>query len=157
MASDLLGLPDSEPAAPDLESAPSVFDALHRAIQHGLVEACHDLSDGGLIAAAAEMMIGSSGLGAHLDPMRAPADASQGMLSRLFSECPTRFLVEVAPVHLEAFALLFRTLPWATIGEVTADGHLSVRGAQGAVLRLSRAALASASGVPAATAPESFP
>src|SRR5262249_43378253 len=39
----------------DFEAAPAVFHALHSAITSGLVRACHDLSEGGLAAAVAEM------------------------------------------------------------------------------------------------------
>ena len=42
------------------------FAALHRAIQRGLVRACHDLSEGGLAVAAAEMAF-AGGLGARID------------------------------------------------------------------------------------------
>ena len=38
------------------------FAAMHRAIQSGLVRACHDLSEGGLAVAAAEMAF-AGGLG----------------------------------------------------------------------------------------------
>ena len=39
----------------DLELAPQVFAAVHAAITNGLVRACHDLSEGGLAVAIAEM------------------------------------------------------------------------------------------------------
>jgi phosphoribosylformylglycinamidine (FGAM) synthase-like enzyme len=39
----------------DKEMAPKIFRALHQAIKQGLILSCHDLSEGGLAVAAAEM------------------------------------------------------------------------------------------------------
>jgi ABC-type multidrug transport system fused ATPase/permease subunit len=50
----------------DLQQAPKVFAAVHTAITSGLVKSCHDLSEGGLITAAAEMAF-AGGLGVDLD------------------------------------------------------------------------------------------
>ena len=44
----------------------ATFAALHRAIDAGLVRACHDLSEGGLAVAAAEMAF-AGGFGAEID------------------------------------------------------------------------------------------
>ncbi len=117
VASDLLELPDSKPPRPDLEAAPTLVDALARAIQNDLVAAAHDLSEGGLAVAASEMVLGSS-LGILLDPERAPALETLPRAALLFSETPTRFLLEVDPENLDTLDGLFRTLPWRTIGEV---------------------------------------
>ena len=51
--------------------AKRTFAALHRAISAGLVRACHDLSEGGLAVAAAEMAF-AGGLGATLLVDRVP-------------------------------------------------------------------------------------
>lgn len=127
VAAELLGLPDSAPAAPDLAAAPALFAAVHEAIGRGLIRACHDLSEGGLAAAAAEMAIGSDRLGARLDAARARAEEGVGTLGRLFGESPTRFLAEVPSARLEEFAQVFRTLPWAPVGEVLAEPRLELR------------------------------
>ena len=39
----------------DLAAAPTIFQAVHRAIANRFVRSCHDLSEGGLAVAAAEM------------------------------------------------------------------------------------------------------
>ena len=49
----------------DLEAAPRLFRQLHEAIARGLVRACHDLSEGGLAVAVAEMAF-AGGVGADL-------------------------------------------------------------------------------------------
>ncbi len=57
----------------DAEQARETFAAVHRAIHGGLVRACHDLSEGGLAVAAAEMAF-AGGLGAQID---AASDADE--------------------------------------------------------------------------------
>ena len=57
----------------DPQSARKTFAAVHRAIHAGLVRACHDLSEGGLAVAAAEMAF-AGGLGAIIDIQDMPCD-----------------------------------------------------------------------------------
>ena len=80
-----------------LELAPALFRALHAAIRRGLVRSCHDLSAGGLAVALAEMAL-AGGLGAEgvARSMPRDEDAADDFVL-LFSESPTRFLLEVAP------------------------------------------------------------
>src|SRR5262249_13185001 len=59
------GMQGGDVPMPDLELAPRLFRRLHEAIVRGLVRACHDLSDGGLAVAAAEMAF-AGGVGADL-------------------------------------------------------------------------------------------
>jgi phosphoribosylformylglycinamidine synthase len=105
--------------------------AVHGAISGGLVRACHDLSEGGLAVAAAEMAIaGRSGL--ELDLTRFPrtpdvdADAAA-----LFSESSARFLVEVAPETAASFEELLAGRPVARVGRVTGDDVVRVHGMEG--------------------------
>lgn len=82
-----------------LHPAASVYRSLHKAITAGLVRACHDLSEGGLAVAAAEMCIGGR-LG--MDLTIGPGEATQ----QLFGETSGRLLIEVRPENardLEAF------------------------------------------------------
>ncbi|MCH2101654.1 MAG: AIR synthase-related protein, partial [Planctomycetes bacterium] len=122
VAAELLGLEASRVPMPDFAMAPSVFDALHQTIQAGWIEACHDLAEGGLAVAAAEMVLGGE-LGARIDVTRLPSDSELGSAGRLFSESPTRFLIEVHPDHLKDVLEVFGTLPIASIGEVTAASN----------------------------------
>ena len=50
----------------DPQTAKKTFAAVHRAIHAGLVRACHDLSEGGLAVATAEMAF-AGGLGADIE------------------------------------------------------------------------------------------
>ena len=90
---------------------------MHQCIQAGWVESCHDLAEGGLAVALAEMAMGAE-RGARVDLARIPGAAECSPAASLFAESPTRFLVEVQADQLEQVLGAFRTLPIACIGEV---------------------------------------
>lgn len=113
----------------DAALAKRTFTALHAAIDAGLVRACHDLSEGGLAVAAAEMAF-AGGLGAKLDVESVCWGSSSAKHSAalLFSESNTRFLCEVPLSHAAAFeAKLGGEAPWSRIGEVVENGKLEIR------------------------------
>ncbi len=105
----------------DLKLAPQVFKAVHAAIKAGLIESCHDLSEGGLAAAAAEMSF-AGGLGVQLDI----ASVSSNPLVALFSESNTRFLVEVTPSSVAALKAQFANVPLLELGGVTSGGKVTI-------------------------------
>ena len=112
----------------DPETAKKTFAALHQAIDAGLVRACHDLSEGGLAVAAAEMAF-AGGLGARISLGSVPCDSDAGETPvLLFSESNTRFLVEVQADKTEALEAALSDAPHAMIGEVMADGRLEILG-----------------------------
>jgi len=112
----------SHQSVPDVpKTAPAVYRALHKAIQHGLVKSCHDLSEGGLAVAAAEMCIGGR-LGLILDES-IPTEAC-------FAETNGCLLAEIAPASEAAFRALFADLPLTKIGHVTAEPALKIAGEQ---------------------------
>jgi len=121
---------EGTPPAPP-EEGPAIARALHAAMRDGLVRACHDLSEGGLGVAAAEMAIAGR-LGLHIDLRALPRtpDVDRDDIA-LFAESLSRYLVEVAPEDAVAFESHFAGLPLARIGIVTADGHLTVVGLAG--------------------------
>ncbi|QJX00972.1 phosphoribosylformylglycinamidine synthase subunit PurL [Frigoriglobus tundricola] len=110
----------------DLATAPKLFAAVHKAISGGLVRACHDLSEGGLAVAAAEMCF-AGGIGADITGL--PGELSDE--AKLFSESPTRFLVEVKPADASAFEATFAGLPVARVGVTLSDTRLRIAGANG--------------------------
>jgi len=69
------GLSGGAVPRPDLERAPGLFAQLHAAIRQGLVRACHDLSEGGLAAALAEMAF-AGGIGADVTSSGAAISAA---------------------------------------------------------------------------------
>jgi phosphoribosylformylglycinamidine synthase len=120
------GLTGGEVPKVDPETAKRTFAALHRAIDAGLVRACHDLSEGGLAAAAAEMAF-AGGLGARLDLDQVPHDeGSDHTAVLLFSESNTRFICEVRPESESAFEAGMSGLPLACVGKVVDSGTLEI-------------------------------
>ncbi|HJT30685.1 MAG TPA: phosphoribosylformylglycinamidine synthase subunit PurL [Pirellulales bacterium] len=110
----------------DAERAKQTFYALHAAIHAGLVRACHDLSEGGLAVAAAEMAF-AGGCGARLEIDRMPC--TPGDLSapvRLFSESNTRFLCEIPREKAAAFETALKEIPHAVLGEVCSEQRLEI-------------------------------
>jgi len=107
----------------------ATFAAVAAALRAGMVAACHDCSDGGLLTAIAEMAIGG-GIGARLDLSRVPnrigaADGHARDLTLAFSETPGRFVCEVPATESDRFAAQMAGLEWAWIGEVAANDRLS--------------------------------
>ncbi len=117
----------------DLALAPRILSALHAAIAAGMVRACHDLSEGGLGVAAAEMAF-SGELGMTLDLRAVPSAAPLDDATILWSESPTRFLVEVAPEHTLAFERRLADLPCAQVGAITATPELIIAGQSGGTI-----------------------
>ncbi len=101
-------------------NTPKVYRALHACTKQGLIRSCHDLSEGGLAVAAAEMCIGGR-LGLDLD--LGPRDPVRG----LFGETTGCLLVEVEPDKAETFEALFTGLPVVHLGTVTDAPTLSIR------------------------------
>jgi phosphoribosylformylglycinamidine synthase II len=113
--------------------ARKTYYALTKAISAGAVRACHDLSEGGLAVAAAEMAL-AGGCGAELDLKKVPVEALRRDDFGLFSESNSRFLVEVAEKDREAFEMLMKGKACAEIGKVTKTPRLAIRGLKGAVV-----------------------
>ncbi len=108
----------------DLALAPQLMRQLHDAIQAGLVAGCHDISEGGLAVAVAEMALAGR-MGCHINLDLMP-DNTPHPLVRLFSESPTRFVVEVPVVHQAAFQRALEGIPHACVGQVTHDARMHV-------------------------------
>ncbi|HZN33850.1 MAG TPA: phosphoribosylformylglycinamidine synthase subunit PurL [Pirellulaceae bacterium] len=127
-----LTLPARQGAIPqvDIQTAKRTFAALHEAIRRGLVRACHDLSEGGLAVALAEMAFaGNCGAAIRLANVPAgdlPAEGRDTAL--LFAESASRFVAEVAPANQAAFETILREakVPCGCIGQVTASGRLQI-------------------------------
>lgn len=125
----------SDGAAPTMPPDPLTrYRALHRAIQAGLVQAAHDLSEGGLLVALAEMCIGGR-LGAQVDVGSLLAGGLDGE-SALFGESNGRLLVEVLPANAAAFEALMKGVTITALGQVVAAPELSIRDAQTALVEL---------------------
>jgi phosphoribosylformylglycinamidine synthase len=117
----------SEPQV-DPQLAKQTFAAVHAAITAGLVRACHDLSEGGLGVAIAEMAF-AGGLGASIDIARAPRSVSASQPTDtvvLYSESNTRFLCEVPEASAEAFSKCLEDIAHGCLGRVTDGDRLEI-------------------------------
>ncbi|MEX2139294.1 MAG: phosphoribosylformylglycinamidine synthase subunit PurL [Pirellulales bacterium] len=131
LVADLAGghVPGIDPAR-----AKGTFAGIHRAIEAGYVRACHDLSEGGLAVALAEMAFAGE-LGARVYLAQVPhaidvgqfADRPNAVNALLsFSESNTRFICEVRADEVLHFEKAIGSIPHAAIGEVTANGRLQI-------------------------------
>ncbi len=110
--------------------AKRTFKAVTKAIDMGLVKSCHDLSEGGLAVAAAEMAF-ASGLGLELDLEKVPGKDLTRNDYVLFSESNSRFLIEVAEADKKEFEKLMAGKDYAKIGKVTKEPKLRIVGLDG--------------------------
>ena len=126
--------PDTSVPRVDVATARATMNAVSKAIRDGLALSCHDLSEGGLAVAAAEMALaGLLGLsidieGVPREPMEYTGDLLASVL--LFSESASRFLLEVAPGQREAFETHMQEQgiqDIACLGSVTVQPRFQVR------------------------------
>ncbi|WP_085521047.1 phosphoribosylformylglycinamidine synthase subunit PurL [Tuberibacillus sp. Marseille-P3662] len=89
-------------------------------IQNGWLNSAHDVSDGGLGVAVAESLI-DSGYGAELT-------LQTNLVSELFSETQSRFMVSVKPEFKDAFEVYMDD--WVFMGRVTNDEALVIKDAK---------------------------
>jgi phosphoribosylformylglycinamidine (FGAM) synthase-like enzyme len=116
------------------EKGKKLMEALASATQKGLVAACHDLSEGGIGVAAAEMAFaGVLGMKIKLEnvPLGESVDRDDFIL---FSESNTRFLVEIDPKNKKGFENTLSGVAFAEIGSVIDDKKLEVYGSKGDIV-----------------------
>lgn len=109
---EIWGREDGAPPKVDLAQERVTGDVVRNLIQAGHIRSCHDLSDGGLLIAAAEIAIASgTGLAISL-PEGLSAEAA------LLSEDQARYLLIVDPTHADTIfeALESKAIACAAIG-----------------------------------------
>jgi phosphoribosylformylglycinamidine synthase len=115
----------------DPQQSKKTMQALSAAIQQGLVRACHDISEGGLGVALAEMAFaGCLGAAVYLKnvPRTGPIYRNDYIL---FSETNSRFIVEVAPSDEAKFKKLMAGVTVGAIGHVSQEEVLEIHGLTG--------------------------
>ncbi len=118
----VVGAPKQRGVAPAPDpDAPDRYRNLHAAMQAGLVVSCHDVSEGGLAVALAEMCIAGR-LGARIHSL-----THDDVATALFAESMGRLVVEVEPTSLPAFNRVMHDQVHL-IGEVTESGALELAG-----------------------------
>ncbi len=107
-----------------------LYRALHKAIAAGLVQACHDCSEGGLAVAAAEMAL-AGGHGIELRLADVPRVGELDDTAIAFCESLGRFLVEVRPADAAALLECLDGFAAAPVGRVHADDRILFVGLDG--------------------------
>jgi phosphoribosylformylglycinamidine synthase len=117
---DINGIVGNEVPKVDLEALPGVLRGIHKAIKSGEVLACHDVSEGGVVSAVAEMAFGGDcGVKLALDARMQRPDMF------LFNETAGTFIVEVPDE--ETAKRLFSNLPHMELGKTTQDKVINVK------------------------------
>ena len=118
----------------DAQSALARYRALHLCMRQRMITACHDLSDGGLGIALAEMCLaGRQGADISLDAV--PALEAMSPSELLYAESARRLLISVRGDRAEEFEDAFRGQICARIGQTTDGGALRIGHAGREILR----------------------
>ena len=85
-----------------------------------MILSAHDVSEGGLGVAIAEMAFSQVG-GVTIDLEALPSTGKVGKAERLFSESPSRILIECEPNDLDRLKMVLEGTDFSVVGKVTAD------------------------------------
>jgi phosphoribosylformylglycinamidine synthase len=94
-----------------------IMKSIYAAIEEGLIESCHDISNGGLAVAVVEMAF-SGDLGVRIDMDAVKCKERITPAETLFCESNGRFIVEVKAKNLSKFKKIFRKSVYSEIGVV---------------------------------------
>ena len=126
----LHGLKTGDAPGVDLAGEKRLQDFLLSQIRAGRVRAAHDLSEGGLLVALAEMLFGPDGPGALVDLQRLTAPRLDALL---FGESQGRVLLCTGEGKAVLAAAREAGVPADSIGNVTKEPILGVNLAKGAI------------------------
>jgi phosphoribosylformylglycinamidine synthase len=101
----------------------SLYKALSKAIEAGIVASCHDCSDGGLVTSLAESAF-AGGLGMTIELKKVPKENIDRNDFLLFSESQSRFVVTVKPQNEKRFEEMLDDNVFAKIGTVTKNDFI---------------------------------
>ena len=96
---ELFGREEGAPPSVDLEAEKKTGELIRKLIDEGLVTACHDVSDGGLLVAAAEMAL-AAGRGVNLQ-----TPVKQRAAAFWFGEDQGRYLIAATPSAADTLLL----------------------------------------------------
>ncbi|NTW04775.1 MAG: phosphoribosylformylglycinamidine synthase subunit PurL [Peptococcaceae bacterium] len=115
---NILGIKGTNLPEINLEILNKVFQALHKAIVKGKLLSCHDISEGGIASALAEMCIGGNmGVEVNLPDFENPQNF-------LFNETAGTFIVEIESESM--LPELFKGIPYQVIGKTIAERTIGV-------------------------------
>ena len=120
---NMLGYVGNDVPKVDAELANKTYKAFHEAIESGILHSSMSPALGGLAVAFSKMAMGGR-LGAKIDLNAIPKQGELSDIETLFSESNTRFVVTCAKEDVAKLAKIFEGLPFAQVGETTADQNL---------------------------------
>jgi phosphoribosylformylglycinamidine synthase len=128
---EILGREDGAPPPVDLLAERRNGDLVRGLIREGVVEVCHDLSDGGLVGALADMTL-ASGVGAHVQ-----LPGSIRAVAMAFGEDQARYLLALPADQLDRLDAAAQTadVAYEVLG-VAGGCELSVVGDEGPLFAL---------------------
>ncbi|MBI5223186.1 phosphoribosylformylglycinamidine synthase subunit PurL [Candidatus Micrarchaeota archaeon] len=106
----------------------NLYRALSAAIEEGLVQSAHDVSDGGIAVAFAECSLGSF-MGAEVDLSLARSESEDSEVL-LFSESAGRFIVSVDPENASRFEEVLAGTLFAKVGRIRGDKRFIIKNSQ---------------------------
>lgn len=113
------------------KEAKALYEALNSAQDLGLIEAAHDCSEGGLGVALAEMAFaGNFGLAIDLKEIPGSEKIKRDDFI-LFSESPSRLIVEITEENRSEFETLFEEVASSQIGKTVSEEKLVIKGQAG--------------------------
>ncbi len=105
----------------NIASAIASYRAMNRITDQDFAMACHDLSQGGLAVALAEMCF-ARGLGCEVTLKQVDASVSKiDAITSLFSESNSRFLIEIRSGEEEKFEKMIKGNSFARLGRIGGD------------------------------------
>jgi len=124
---EILGREDGPPPPVDLAAERRNGDFVRALIADGLLSACHDLSDGGFLVAAAEMAMASGvGLFINAPPAGAPAAALCGEDQGRYLVSLSRDKLDLLDERADAFGALYQIVGQAGGCELAIEGLLAI-------------------------------
>jgi len=120
----------------DSKSAFKMYGQLAKAIEQGLVESCHDMSDGGLAVCAAECAMGGE-CGFDINIAALPGVDAVDDTRVLFAETPSRFVISVKKEKAAEFEAAFTGVPLKRVGVTIQDEKLVFKRGDREVLNIS--------------------
>ena len=118
------------PVQIDLDANLKLYRLIRDALQEGLLQSIHDISDGGTLCAIAESCFGND---------LAAAVTLQNEDEVLFAEGAGGFVVSVSPDKLEELSTLLAAVNFQQVGVVTDSGSLMLNGEAVSVAELKNA------------------
>jgi phosphoribosylformylglycinamidine synthase len=117
----------------DAEVARRTYEKISALTRVGVVNSCHDCSDGGLGVCLAESSF-AGGLGMEVSLKNLPRDGIERDDLILFSESQSRFVITVDPDVKEQVEQELGGVPFDCIGRVSKDDRFQIRGTGGSII-----------------------